>query len=338
MRIFLAAAAVSILAAPAAAETFNAHSIDIVHAAANVTVIPEDRANIDVAITAGGRLAAPQARMTGEGLVIDGGLGNRFQGCRTNMSGQTTVRIRGVGNVSRSELPQITLRVPRALDLTAAGAVYTEIGASSGGSVNVSGCGDTNIAATAGALAVTLNGSGDVDVEAVSGALTAVLNGSGSLEVESTRGEARLRLNGSGDLRVGDVDGALDAVLAGSGSLRARDARGARLALNGSGSINAGAIHGALDADLTGSGSLRVAFVEGESADLNLTSSGSLVVNSGRVQRLRARSAGSGGVQFGGAAEVTSATLTGSGSISIADAGRVEQLIDNGSGSISVGR
>lgn len=338
MRIFLAAAAVSLLAAPAAAETFATRSVDIVHTAANVTVIPEDRTNIDVAITAGGRIAAPQARMTAEGLVIDGGLGNRFRGCNTGMTGQTVVRIRGIGNVPRSELPRITLRVPRSLDLSAAGAVYTEIGASNGGEVVVSGCGDTNIAATGGALTVTLNGSGDVDVADVRGALSAVVNGSGSLEVERASGEARLRLNGSGDLRVGDVDGALDAVLAGSGSLRARDARGARLALNGSGSINAGAIRGALDADLTGSGSLRIAFVEGESADLNLTSSGSLVVSSGNVQRLRARSTGSGGVQYNGAAEVTNATLTGSGSISIADAGRVEQLIDNGSGSINVGR
>lgn len=338
MRIFLAAAAVSLVAAPAAAETFNTTSVDIVHAAANVTVIPEDRANVDVQITAGGgRVAAPQARMTAEGLVIDGGLRNRFRGCTNNLTGQTIARIRGIGNVPREQLPRITLRVPRTLDLTAAGAVYTEIGASSGGDVVMSGCGDTDIAATSGALNVTLNGSGDIDAAAVGGALAATVNGSGSLNVERASGQATLRLNGSGDLVVGNVGGGLNAQLAGSGSLRTGAARGARLVLNGSGDVNAGAITGALDADLTGSGTMRVASVDGASADLNLTSSGSLIVNGGRVERLQARSTGSGGVRFSGAASVTSATLTGSGSITIADGGRVETLADSGSGSITIG-
>jgi hypothetical protein len=339
VRIILAATAVSLLATPAMAETFNTTSVDIVHAAANLVVIPEDRTNIDVAISAGGgRVAAPQARMTAEGLVIDGGLRNRFRGCTNTLTGQTVARIRGIGNVQRQDLPQITLRVPRTLDLSAAGAVYSEIGASAGGDVVVSGCGDTELASTSSALRVTLNGSGGVDVDAVGGALTAVVNGSGSVEVERVSGEATLRLNGSGDLEVGNVGGALNAQLAGSGSLRTGNSRAAHLVLNGSGDLTAGAVDGALDANLTGSGSMRVASVEGASADLTLTSSGSLVVNGGRVERLRANSTGSGGVRFNGAASTTTATLTGSGSISIADGGRVEQMRDSGSGSINIGR
>lgn len=338
MRIILAAAAVSLLAAPAAAETFNTTSVDLVHMAANVVVIPEDRSNIDVAITAGGRVAAPTARMTAEGLVIDGGLRNRFRGCSTNLTGQTVVRIRGIGNVRQEELPRITLRVPRSLDFSAAGAVYSEIGASAGGEVVVSGCGDTEIAATGGALRVALNGSGDVDVGDVGGTLHATVSGSGSLETERVAAGATLRLNGSGDLEVGNVGGALNAQVTGSGSLRTGAARDARLVLNGSGDIATGAIHGSLDADLSGSGGMRVASVEGASADLALTSSGSLVVNGGRVERLNATSAGSGGVRFGGVAGTTTARLTGSGSISIADGGRVEQMIDSGSGSINIGR
>lgn len=337
MRIFLAAAAVTLVAAPAAAETFNARSVAIEHAAANLIVIPEDRTNIDVSVTAGARIAAPQTRMTAEGLVIDGGLRNRFRGCSRNLAGQVTARISGIGNVRREDLPRITLRVPRTLDLSAAGAIYTEIGASAGGEVAMSGCGDTEIASTSGALVVALNGSGDIDVQSVGGALTATVNGSGSLGVARASGEATLRLNGSGDLQVGDIGGALNAQLAGSGSLHAGDARGARLVLNGSGDVSAGDIHGSLDADLSGSGAMRVTSVEGESADLNLTSSGDIVVSGGRVDRLRARSTGSGGVRYAGVAGVTSAALTGSGNISIHDGGRVEQMIDTGSGSVTVG-
>ena len=339
MRIFVAAAAVSLLAAPAAAETFQATSVEIKDAAAQLTVIPEDRANIDVSITAGARLAAPQARMTADGLVIDGGLRNRFRGCTNTLGGRTQVRVSGIGNVARDDLPRITLRVPRQLNLSAAGAIYTNVGASAGGVVTVGGCGDTTIGATSGGLDVTLNGSGDVDVSRVGGTLAAVLNGSGSLEVERADAEAALRLNGSGDLQVGQIGGPVNAQLTGSGSLRTGAAGGsARLALNGSGNVYAGAIAGTLDADLRGSGSMRVASVNGESADLTLTSSGSLVVSGGQVARLEARSTGSGSVRYGGTAGVTRASLSGSGSITIHDAGRVESLSDTGSGSISVGR
>ena len=142
-----------------------------------------------------------------------------------------------------------------------------------------------------------------------------------------------------GDLQVGQIGGPLNAQLSGSGSLRTGATGGsARLALNGSGNVNAGAVNGALDADLRGSGSMRVASVSGESADLNLTSSGTLVVSGGQVARLAATSTGSGSVRYGGSAGVTRASLTGSGSITIHDAGRVESLSDTGSGSINVGR
>lgn len=339
MRILIAAAAVSVLAAPAAAETFQTTSVEIRDAAAELTVIAEDRANVDVSITGGSRLAAPQARMTAEGVVIDGGLRNRFRGCTNSLGGRTQVRISGIGNVAREDLPRITLRVPRQLDLSAGGAIYTEIGPSAGGVVTMSGCGDTEIADVGGGLDLTLNGSGDIDVTRVAGTLAAVLNGSGSLEVERADAEAALRLNGSGDLQVGQVGGRLNAQLSGSGSLRTGAAAGnARLVLNGSGNVYAGSITGALDADLRGSGSMRVASVNGERAALNLTSSGSLVVSAGQVARLEARSTGSGSVRYSGSAAVTRASLTGSGSITIHDAGRVESLSDTGSGSINVGR
>ena len=156
MRIFVAAAAVSLFAAPAAAEQFQATSVEINDAAAHLTVIPEDRANIDVSVAAGARLAAPQARMTAEGLVIDGGLRNRFRGCTRTLTGRTQVRVSGIGNVAREDLPRITLRVPRKLDLNVGGAMFTNVGASAGGVITVGGCGDTEIGAASGGLDVTL--------------------------------------------------------------------------------------------------------------------------------------------------------------------------------------
>lgn len=341
MRHFLAAsaAALCVWAGQAAAQTYNSTALRIENAAAEVTVIPENRSDIDVRIGAPGRLPALRVRQTAEGLVIDGGLRNRIRGCSSWTGSSDNVRVSGIGAVRRQDLPRITVRVPRALNYSAGGAVFSTIGASSGGTVQLNGCGDATVAAVSGALDVTLNGSGGARVEHVRGVLEATVNGSGTLRVAAADTDATLRLNGSGDLDVGAVAGRLDARATGSGSLRTASAGGdTRLVLTGSGNLEAGAVRGALDAELRGSGSVRVASVEGARARLQLTSSGDINVRGGRVDQLDARSAGSGSVRFGGAAGVTRAQLTGSGNISIAEAGRVEQMIDNGSGSINVGR
>lgn len=339
MRLLLTTtAALVALGGTASAETYTAASVRIENAAAVVQVIPEDRANVEVSITAGGRLAAPSVRATGGELLIDGGLRNRIRGCGT-WGGAEGARIAGLGVVGRDALPRVTVRVPRALAYTAGGAVFTTIGASSGGEVTVNGCGDANVGAASGALDLTLNGSGDIDAARAGGALNATLNGSGSLRVQRADAAATLRLNGSGDLDVGDVGGALDARLSGSGSLEVGAARGnARLVLNGSGDVEAGAIAGALDAELRGSGSVTVASVAGEHAALDLSSSGDIDVRGGRVEHLSIENGGSGGVRYAGVAIATRVRLSGSGDISISDAGRVEQLIDNGSGSVDLGR
>ncbi|MGH6951714.1 MAG: GIN domain-containing protein, partial [Vitreimonas sp.] len=265
MRLFLAATAASLcaLAGQAGAQTFAATAVRVENAAAVVTVIPEDRADIHVAIAPGARLATPTARVSGEGVVIDGGLGgNRIRGCMSTT--RTVVRIAGIGNVAREDLPRITIRTPRRLDLSIGGAVHTTVGASAGGSAAFNGCGDATMAAASGPLDVDLNGSGDIEVARVGGVLAATLNGSGSLNVARADGDAALRLNGSGDLEVGDVRGRLDARLTGSGSLEVGSAGGdTRLALNGSGDVEAGAVAGSLDAELRGSGSVSVASVVG---------------------------------------------------------------------------
>lgn len=341
MRVSFAAVAATICAfsGQAAAERFNQDAVTLQHVAAVLEVIPEDRADVDVVIGRSERLPAITARVEGDRVVIDGGLRNRFRGCRTMLGGQPQVIVSGIGGVAREDLPRVTVRVPRTLDLNVGGAVFSNVRASNGGALIFNGCGDAEVAAVSGALNVDLNGSGDVNVAAVNGGLNASLDGSGSLDVVRAGGNATLRLNGSGDLEVGDVGGAVDAGVNGSGSLEVGAVgNGARLALNGSGDVDAGAVRGALNVELRGSGSVDVASVEGPSAELSLTSSGDIDVNGGRVGALTARSAGSGNVRFGGVAQTTRASVSGSGDVSIADAGRVEELRDSGSGSVNVGR
>jgi hypothetical protein len=373
--MFLTGAALGLMAAPAAAESYSASGARLEYVAAELTVITEDRTNIDVSISAADRLPAPTVRVEGDRVVIDGGLRNRLQGCTNTLTGGEQVRVRGLGNVTRAALPRITLRMPRTLNLSIGGAVFSNIGAARDGVVAHNGCGDTTIGDISDGFDVSLNGSGDVNVSRVGGDLTAALNGSGSLVVARAGGDAELRLNGSGDLRTGPVSGDVDGVLAGSGGLRVESARnallrlngsgdveigdvagavdarlagsggmevgsageGARLTLNGSGDVDAGAVRGVLSADLSGSGSIEVASVEGPRAELRQSSSGDVSVRGGRVETLVARNAGSGSVRFGGAAGSSTIEVRSSGDVVVANAGRVESLIDTGSGGARLG-
>lgn len=377
MRSVIAASAAlaCLLAGEASAEAYSATGARLEYVAAQLTIIPEDRANIDVAITAGStRLPTPSVRVDGARVVIDGGLRNRLQGCQSGLMGES-IRIRGIGNIAHSDLPRIVIRTPRMLDVSIGGAVFSNVGASNGGMVAHNGCGDTHVADVSGDLQVALNGSGDVDVTRVSGALDAALNGSGSLAIERTGGDAELRLNGSGDLRAGPVSGDVDAVLSGSGGVRIESARSAQLRLNGSGDVDIGAVAGAVDgriggsggmrigsagagarltlagsgdmsagsvrgalrAELSGSGSIQIASVEGQSADLSQSASGEVIVRGGRVERLNVRNSGSGAVRFDGVAGASSIEVRSSGDVIVGNAGRVEQLIDTGSGGVRLG-
>jgi len=340
VRLFaLTAVSVTALTGIAAAETYQASGVHIEHAAAVVNVIPESRSNVDVAITPGNRLPTPEVRVDGARVVIDGGLENRFRGCWSLNEGEGTVRIAGIGGVRREELPRITLRVPRELAFAASGAVFTTIGASSGGNVALTGCGDADVGATSGALRVVVSGSGDVEVDRVGGALTALLSGSGSADIARADGDATLHVTGSGDLRVGAVGGGADIQVTGSGEVRTGAiGRDAALVSTGSGDVTVGGVRGSLRATVTGSGAIDVTSVEGETVTLSSTSSGDIDVDGGRTGRLVARTNGSGNVNFGGAAGASELRLNGSGNIVVADAGRVERMTDNGSGSINIGR
>lgn len=337
----LAATLVSLaaLAGPAAAERYGATGVTVQHAAVVIQVIPENRTDVDVTVSAGTRLAAPTVSIANGRVVIDGGLRNRLRGCRTNMTGVTQVRVEGEGHVPRDQLPRVTIRTPRTLDLTVGGSSFTTVGASNGGRAAFTGCGDATLAASNGTLDLSLTGSGDVRAEAVTGDLEASMTGSGDLEIASATGAASLRITGSGDLTIGTVGGAVDARMTGSGDLQVGDiGAGARLALTGSGDLETGAVRGSLTAELTGSGGVDVRSVEGATVALRVTSSGSMNVRGGRAERLTVRNDGSGGVRFAGVAGVADLDLRGSGDIYVADAGRVERINDSGSGSINIGR
>ncbi|MBU6371428.1 MAG: DUF2807 domain-containing protein [Alphaproteobacteria bacterium] len=292
----------SAAAAPAPAATpVAARGVSVVHAAAQVTVIPEDRADVAVAVTPGAAaLPAPRVRTENGRVIVDGGLDGRIRSCRGGAKGLTGVVVSGVGPLTPAALPTITIRTPRNVDLMVGGAVVTKVGPATGGTMRFRGCGNATIATVDGPLAVSLEGSGDVDVADVRGALNA-------------------RLDGSGDIRVGAVGAAA-------------------LALNGSGDLTVAKVTGSLDARLDGSGDLTVAAIDAPSARMALDGSGDLTVGAGRAATLVVSVDGSGDARFGGRAGAVTAELDGSGDIVVEGADRVEAMRKSGSGDIKVGR
>lgn len=275
-------------------------AVEVVHAAARLTVIPEDRADVAVELTGSTTLPTPTVRQVGDKVVIDGGLFGRIRGCRGMGQGQRAVVVTGVGLVPLSAAPAVTVRMPRTVRLAVGGGVAANVGASAGGTMRFLGCGDATVGPASGPLEVQLEGSGDVTVADVAGAVAASLDGSGDLVLGAT-GPARLTLDGSGDLRAGRVGGNLSA-------------------------------------ELDGSGDLVVAAVTGGSASLTLDGSGDLVVREGKVGRLSAALDGSGNLRFGGRAGLAAATLDGSGDLVISGVDRVESQSKRGSGTLSLGQ
>ena len=342
---FMTASAVAMaaLAGQAQAETYSATGVDVVHAAAQLFVIAEDRGDVAVDIVNSDRVPEVGARLEGGRLVLDGGLGSRIHGCSSgNFLGAPaaeTVNIWGGGQVRKEDLPRITLRVPRRMDLTAGGAIFGAIGASAGGRVRISGCGKVTMGGASGDLDLVQSGSGDLDVGMIDGPLRARLDGSGDLRIGAAHAGANVDLNGSGDVHVGDMSGLLTASLDGSGGLNVGNgAQGGELSLNGSGDVRVGAMSGPLRARLDGSGGLSVVSVQGGAVDLSLMGSGDLVIRGGVADQLTARLQGSGELRFAGRAQALDADLGGSGDIEIADAGETRHIRDHGSGDVRVGR
>jgi hypothetical protein len=338
----VAAAALSLgLTGKAEAATFQASGVDIVNAAAQVHIVPENRNDIEAEIGPTGRLPAFTTSVVNGRLVIDGGLANRIHGCMSIAffgPAKPTINIWGIGNVARESLPLVILHVPRQLDVNAGGAVFGDIGSTEGGHIHTSGCGHITLGSVNGALDAVLTGSGDLDVGAVSGALTSRLDGSGDLRVLAANGGVHTELIGSGDVTIGQMAGPLVARLDGSGDIRVHDgASGGDLDLRGSGDLNVGAIRGPLRAHVDGSGDLVVASLTGPQADLFLQGSGDLNVNGGAADHVGARLDGSGDLRFKGHAQSVDADLGGSGDISFTDAGPQRNVRDHGSGGVHFG-
>lgn len=282
--------------ANAAATTYASTELRLRNAVAVLKVIPEDRTDISLDIANPGTLAMPRVRLDGDVLVVDGGV-SRVHGCNER-GNAISVSVRGVGDVGEAQMPVITARVPRAVQVSVGGAVRSDIGPSTSAKLSFSGCGPAKVGDVAGLLELSSTGSGDVTTGAVQTASLSTA-GSGDTTLGAVTEKLELSLAGSGDVTVASLAGPLDVSIAGSGDV----------------TISGGAVTTA-DVSIAGSGGVDMA---------------------GSVGALDVSIMGSGDVTVRGAAASVEANIMGSGDVAIASVSGGVQKAVMGSGSVTVG-
>ncbi|USQ97843.1 GIN domain-containing protein [Caulobacter sp. RL271] len=256
--------AVLAAAVSAAGVAQAAPSVKIKDAVARVVVIPENRSDVKVEVLTTNASLPLDIRKQGDETVIDGDLRmNRINGCN-NRNGKISVRVRGAGEVSYDNFPQIAVRVPMDAKVKAGGAVFGDIGRSGNVDLANAGCGDWTVANTKGELKIGLAGSGDVKAGSAASAEIS-LAGSGDVRTQAIDGDLEVNIAGAGDVTVASIAGKLEGNIAGSGNITVAGGRSRAVEVNvmGSGDVTFNGEAGSVDVSVAGSGDIRIAKVTG---------------------------------------------------------------------------
>ncbi|MBX3481806.1 MAG: DUF2807 domain-containing protein [Caulobacter sp.] len=268
MRVFAAAglAAVVLTAAATTAGAAQAAgpSVDIRNAVARVTVVPSDRADVEVVIRTPNAKLPLRIDRRGDRVIVNGDLKwNKIRSCRGS-GNEASVEVRGVGKVGWDEMPQITIYTPRDVDIEAGGAVFGMIGRAESVDLDNSGCGDWQVGNVTGKLEVSQAGSGDV-FAGTAGTLAVSVAGSGDTRVKEVAGGADVSIAGSGDVVMASIAGNLEVSIAGSGDVKVLRGHAGKVEVNvaGSGDVRFNGEADSVDISVMGSGDVWVTKVNG---------------------------------------------------------------------------
>ena len=256
----LCAAAIVLGAAGAASA---APSVEIREAAVRVVVIPEARSDVKVELMTSSQALPLTIRNEGDKVIVSGGLRHRIGGCSA-MFGKTTVHVRGLGQVSYDNLPQVVVRAPMDAKVGASGAVFGSVGRTDSLELSNAGCGDWTVANVKGALKINQAGSGDTRAGSA-GQLVVHVAGSGDVIAREVGGPATVDIAGSGDVTTDSVSGAFKANIAGSGDVKVAQGHASEMVVHiaGSGDVRFGGVADSLNASVAGSGDVSVGKVNG---------------------------------------------------------------------------
>lgn len=313
--------------------------IDIQNAAADLTVIAEDRSDMTLTFQENENLQRPRLRIENQRLVIDGGLSLTNASCTEAYNGNGPVNVPTVGSLGKQELLKLTLHIPRNVDLRIDGIVLTQVNGVVDGRIESTSCGKTTIGPSENEINVVLAGYGDMELARNDTHINAAHYGTGDMTL--TNGEnAMLNIYGIGDIRAGDFAEDVSASLHSAGNLQIGNAGNANLNLHNSGDIWAEKINETLTARVTGGGALGVASLKGPRGDIRSEGTGDIWIKNADLDRLTTFVSGSGGLRFEGRAEIVDAEFAYGGSdIFVAQAGEVNTYRnDNATGEVLVGR
>ena len=263
MKLFNGLAIGAAVAALVGAGAAAAADVEIDHAVARVTIIPEARNDVAVTIVRTNPNYPIHVDRQGGGVRVSGDL--HWSGGNCHGSGDhVRVSVWGRPDAHWSDMPQVVVRTPRAVSVRAGGAVFGVVGPGQSLELGNAGCGDWKVADQAGALTIKVAGSGDVRGGASASAEVHV-SGSGDVALTSARNGLSADVVGSGDVVVGRVGGPLHARIAGSGDVKVHDgdASDVTASIAGSGDLRYGGAARSLDAHIAGSGDVTVARVNG---------------------------------------------------------------------------
>lgn len=277
------------------AQTYVGDRLDLDDLAANVVITPEDRTDFVIEIAnPAGRAPMPEIRVEGGQITVDGRLSRRIERCTDGGAD-----LRDYGSLSSEELPRVTIRAPRSLNVSREGAGSLEIGPTQSVDLDFSSCGTATLGDTTGPLNVDLAGSGRINAGAAQ-SLDADVAGSGALSVGAVAQGANIDIAGSGEVRLASLNGDLSADGAGSGNLAIDGGaiNQASVDLAGSGDVDIGASIRTLNVSIVGSGSVDVAAEVGD-IDADIAGSGDVSARS-VTGSIRKEVWGSGDVRVGG--------------------------------------
>lgn len=263
------------------------------HLAARVEIVPEDRTDYLIEIDNPGGAPMPQVSSDGAEVVVDGQLRGRIDDC---VAGGADLD--GYGTLAAEQLPRITIRAPRSLDLSRGGAGSTTIAAADAVDLDLAGCSTVTLSDVSGALSIELAGDGRVEASAAN-ALKASVAGSGEVRTGAVAAGAEIDVAGSGAVTIASLTGDLSVNAAGSGNavVAAGEIEEAQIDIAGSGNVAIAAPVARLNVDIVGSGSVDVDAAVGE---LNADIAGSGVVSADSVSGAVNREVwGSGEVRIG---------------------------------------
>jgi hypothetical protein len=306
-----ALAGASLIAGAAAADP----GVEFKNAAVRVTVLPENRSDIEVTVyRANPRLPLTIERY-GDTVVVDGHLVPFFLRCHGE-GANLHAAVLGKGDFSVGEFPQVLVKTPMNAVVGAGGVVQGSIAHSSQLELSHSGCGDWTVGNVDNQSRIHVSGVGEVRAGS-SGTSELDLSGSGRLTSTAVRGPLEVRISGSGDVNV-------------------RSAGSADLSITGSGAVHLGQLGNGLQVRISGAGGLDVASLDGP-LTAQVSGVGNVNVPAGHVSRLEARLSGAGNVRFGGVADDLDAEVSGMGSVDVAKVtGSIEQHV-SGVGSVHIG-